>query len=119
MTWTDTVSMVNSDSILLLRYDFQPGELLLSIINFILHITLQDHSRHDGFIVSMVKDPDFELTNLQKAQSVISSKGLGNEDLAQKMVQLIEEVNIVNVSKYIGLNFFVESISTNCTTAVD
>lgn len=74
------------------KYDFNPGELLLTIVNIILRITLQDHSRHDGYLVSMVRDPDFETANLEKAQSVISSKGLAGEDTVDQIAQLLEQL---------------------------
>ncbi|KAK7466645.1 hypothetical protein BaRGS_00037253, partial [Batillaria attramentaria] len=74
------------------KYDFNPGELLLTIINIILRITDQDHSRHDGYLVSMVRDPDFEVANVEKAQSVISGKGLAGEDTVDQIGQLVEQL---------------------------
>ena len=67
-------------------------ELLLDIINIILRITVEDTSRTDGYLVSMVKDPDFELANLEKAQSVIISKGFADDDTVSKLAQLLDQV---------------------------
>lgn len=74
------------------RYDFNPVELLLDIVNIILRITVEDTSRTDGYLVSMVKDPDFELANLEKAQSVIISKGFADDDTVSKLAQLLDQV---------------------------
>ncbi|KAL8576659.1 hypothetical protein ACOMHN_025134 [Nucella lapillus] len=74
------------------KYNFNPVELLLDIVNILLRITMEDVSRTDGYLVSMVKDPDFELTNLEKAQSVLVGKGYTSEDTTAKVTQLMEQV---------------------------
>lgn len=84
------------------KYNFNPGELLSTIVNIIVRVTMQDHSVHNGYLVSMVKDPDFELHNVEKALSVIQEKGLGGEavvsqmsDLVRQMKTLMEENNSI------------------------
>ncbi|XP_070185437.1 uncharacterized protein [Littorina saxatilis] len=74
------------------KYDFNPAELLHTIVSIILRITQEDTSRTDGYLVSMVKDPDFELTNMEKAQSVIVSKGMAGDDDNDKLNQLMEQL---------------------------
>lgn len=41
----------------------------------------------------MVKDPDFELHNVEKALSVIQEKGLGGEAVVSQMSDLVRQVN--------------------------
>ncbi|XP_076441977.1 uncharacterized protein LOC143280995 isoform X2 [Babylonia areolata] len=74
------------------KYQFNPVELLSDIVNVMLRIAVEDVSRTDGYLVSMVKDPDFELANLEKAQSVIVGKGFASEDTTNKLAQLMEQV---------------------------
>ena len=66
----------------------------MDIVNIILRISVEDTSRTDGFLVSMVKDLDFELASLEKAQSVIVSKGCTGDETVDKMAQLMEQVRI-------------------------
>jgi hypothetical protein len=75
-----------------LRYDFNPVELLLDIVDVLLHIVVEDTDRSNGYLVSMVKDPDFEMANLEKAESVIVNKGITGDDTVQKMAALMDSV---------------------------
>lgn len=71
------------------KYEFNPIELLSDIIGILLRITEEDTSRVDGFLVSMVKDPDFEVANMEKAESVIFSKSCSSEETQKKVKSLM------------------------------
>ncbi|XP_067687796.1 uncharacterized protein [Haliotis asinina] len=74
------------------KYNFSPQQLLLQITTILLRIAREVPASNDNFLVNMATDTDFEASNLDKALSVISSKGLSEEDSLQQFQQLIQQL---------------------------
>ncbi|XP_041374880.1 uncharacterized protein LOC121387745 [Gigantopelta aegis] len=77
------------------KYNFSPKKLLSHIVEIILRISVQEKSRKDGYLFSMVTDVDFEIGNLEKALTVLSSQGLTDVDTVQQLSDLIKQLRVL------------------------
>ncbi|XP_071101148.1 uncharacterized protein [Haliotis cracherodii] len=74
------------------KYNFSPQQLLLQITTILLRIAREVSASKDNFLVNMATDAEFDASNLDKALSVISSKGLAEEDSLQQFQHLIHQL---------------------------
>ncbi|XP_013383358.1 uncharacterized protein LOC106153808 isoform X1 [Lingula anatina] len=75
------------------KYSFNPRQLLSDVCQVLLRIAKEETFKTEGFVHSLAMDPDYSPTAWAKTYTVLSEKGVGDDQMVEEFGELLTQID--------------------------